>query len=140
MSTLEVSVAAWPGIAGVAIAVAAMAVAALLTAIAAWSSMRRSRTRCAALESNLAELRRDLELAASIGVRTRRRVERIEHEYSGIADRVELVESRGPAGSFDQAIDSARRGADASKLTQQFGLSRSEAELVTRLHGRQKLA
>jgi hypothetical protein len=135
MSTLDVNVVAWSGIAG-----AAIAVAALLTAIVAGSSMRRWRTRCAALESNFAELRRELELVASISMRTRGRVERIEHEYSGIADRVELVESRGVAGCFDQAIDSARRGADPNTLTQQFGLSRSEADLVTRLHGRQKLA
>jgi hypothetical protein len=42
--------------------------------------------------------------------------------------------------SFDQAIDSARRGADPVKLTQQFGLSRGEADLVMRLHGQKKSA
>ena len=88
MSTLEVTlganIAAWSGIAG-----AAIAVAALLTAIAAGSSMRHWRTRCAALESNIAAL---------------------------------------------------RRGVDPGKLIQQFGLSRSEAELVARLHGRKKRA
>ncbi len=139
MSTLEVTlganIAAWSGIAG-----AAIAVAALLTAIAAGSSMRRWRTRCAALESNVAALRRELDLTASIGARTGRRVQRVEHEYSGLADRVELVESRGATGSFDQAIDAARRGVDPGKLIQQFGLSRSEAELVARLHGRKKHA
>ncbi len=135
MSTLEVHIAAWSGIAG-----EALADAALLTAIAAWLSMRRWRKRCVALDANFAALRRELELVASISVRTGRSLKRIEHEYSGIADRVELVESRGAAGSFGQAIESARRGADPGKLMQQFGLSRSEAELLTRLHGCRKLA
>ena len=85
-------------------------------------------------------MRRELELVASISVKTGRRVKRIEQEYSSVADRVDQVELRGSAQSFDQAIDSARRGADPGKLAQQFGLSRGEADLVTRLHGRKKSA
>jgi Protein of unknown function (DUF2802) len=45
-----------------------------------------------------------------------------------------------PALCFDQAIDFARRGTDPGRLTQQFGLSRAEADLVTRLHGRKQIA
>ena len=85
-------------------------------------------------------MRRELELMVSISVKTGRRVKRVEQEYSGVADRVDLVELRGTAQSFDQAIDSARRGADSGKLAQQFGLSRGEAYLVERLHGRKKSA
>lgn len=77
---------------------------------------------------------------ASISVKTGRRVKRIEQEYAGVVDRVDQVELRGAAPSFDQAIDSARRGAGPGKLTQQFGLSRGEADLVTRLHGRKMSA
>jgi hypothetical protein len=102
--------------------------------------LRRWRGRCAALESSLAAMRRELELAASISVKTGRRVNRMEQEYSSVAERVDRVELRGAAQSFDQAIDSARRGADPDKLAQQFGLSRGEAELVTRLHGRKRSA
>jgi Protein of unknown function (DUF2802) len=94
------------------------------------------RGRCLMVESSLAAVHRELELMASISVKTGRRVKRIEQEYAGVADRVDQVELRGAAPSFDQAIDSARRGADPGKLTQQFGLSRGEADLVTRLHGR----
>jgi hypothetical protein len=61
-----------------------------------------------------------------------------EQQYAGVADRVDAVESRSTAGSFDEAIEWARRGADASRLAQQFGLSRTEAELVSRLHGRKR--
>jgi Protein of unknown function (DUF2802) len=115
---------------------AVLGVCVMLAAFALWRANRHARARIAAVESSLAALRRELELMASISVKTGRRVKRIEHEYSGVADRVELVELRGSAQSFDQAIDSARRGADPGKLSQQFGLSRSEADLVTRLHGR----
>ena len=94
------------------IAGAAFGFAGLVAAIFTIRSLRGWRTRCLALESSLAAVRRELELAASISVKTGRRVQRIEHEYSGVADRVDQVELRGTAQSFEQAIDSARRGAD----------------------------
>ncbi len=118
----------------------AAAVVAFATALAAFAAVRRLRARCAALESNIAALGREVGMAASINSRTGSRVKRIEQEYSDVADRIEAIESRGPQGSFDGAIDSARRGADPGKLTQQFGLSRSEAELVARLHGHENPA
>ncbi len=66
--------------------------------------------------------------------------QRVEYEFSGVAERVDLVESRtGPGSeSLDKAIDMARRGADSDRLEQQFGLSSAEADLVARLHGRAK--
>jgi hypothetical protein len=124
------------------IAAACVAACALVTALAAMQMLRRWRSRCESLEASVASLRRELEMVASISVRTGRRVQRVEHEYSDVADRVDLVESRGPAagasGSLDQAIDWARSGVDSDKLTQQFGLSPGEADLVARLHGRKK--
>ena len=122
------------------IAGAALGFSGLIAALFAILAERGWRARCLALESSLAAVRREVELAASISVKTGRRVQRIEHEYSGVADRVDQVELRGAAQSLEQAIDSARRGADPGKLAQQFGLSRGEADLVTRLHGRKKSA
>jgi hypothetical protein len=122
------------------IAGAALGFSSLVFALFTIRAIRGWRARCLSVESSLAAVRRELELVASISMKTGRRVKRIEQEYSGVADRVDLVELRGAAQSFDQAIDSARRGADPNKLTQQFGLSRGEAELVTRLHGRKKIA
>lgn len=119
---------------------AVLAALALVTALFAMRAVGRWRVRCASLESSLAALHREMELVASISMRTGRQVKRIEHDYSGVADRVEVVELRGAERSFDQAIESARGGADPDKLTQQFGLSRGEADLVARLHGRQKSA
>jgi hypothetical protein len=122
----------------VSIAGAGVAICALLTALLALQAVRRWHARYESLEASIAALRRELELVASISVRTGRRVQRVEHEYSGVADRIDVVESRGTStpGALDHAIDLARRGADSDRLAQQFGLSSGEAELVARLHGR----
>jgi uncharacterized protein DUF2802 len=117
-----------------------LALCAVLAAFLVSRSNRRLSLRCAAVESSLAAMRRELELLSSISLKTGRRVKRFENEHAGVADRVDLIELRGSAQSFDQAIDSARRGTDPGRLTQQFGLSRGEADLVTRLHGRKKTA
>jgi uncharacterized protein DUF2802 len=122
------------------IAGAALGFAGLTAAVSARRAVRGWQTRCLSLESSFAALRRDMELTASAAEQAGRRAELAEQECSNLADRIELIELRGAtqggAQSFDQAIDSARRGADAGKLAQQFGLSRGEAELVSRLHGR----
>ncbi|HEY4444071.1 MAG TPA: DUF2802 domain-containing protein [Steroidobacteraceae bacterium] len=115
---------------------AALGFLGLASALFTMRAVHGWQARCLMVESSLAAVRRELELMASISVKTGRRVKRIEQEYTGVADRVDQVELRVAAPSFDQAIDSARRGADPGKLTQQFGLSRGEADLVTRLHGR----
>lgn len=114
-----------------------LAIAAALTAAITQRAVRSWRERVEALETSLAALRRELELVASISSRTGRLVQRFEQEFSGVAERIDLVESRGAAmpGSLDEAITWARRGADAGKLEQQFGLTSAEAELVSRLHG-----
>jgi hypothetical protein len=125
-------------------AAAVCAVCALVMASFALKMTRVWRARHDSLESSVAGLRREVELVASISVRTGRRVQRVESEYSDVADRVDLVESRGTAGggptSLDQVIDWARHGAGADKLTEQFGISTAEAELVTRLYGQKKSA
>jgi hypothetical protein len=122
------------------IAGAALGSLGVVAALCTQRAVRGWRARCLSLESSLAALRRELELAASIGLETGRRVEHNEQECSAVADRVAQLELRGAAQSFDQAIDSARRGADPGKLARQFGLSSGEADLVSRLHGRQKIA
>jgi hypothetical protein len=123
-----------------AVAGASLGTCALLIIAMQVRSMRHLQSRYLALEASVAGMRRELEVVGSISLRTGRRVKRIEHDYAGVADRVELVELRGSVPSFDQAIDSARRGTDSGRLTQQFGLSRVEADLVTRLHGRRRTA
>jgi Protein of unknown function (DUF2802) len=112
----------------------------LVSALITIRTVQSWRERCAAVEASLAAVSRELELVASISAKAGRRAQRVEQECSGVADRIDQVELRGGARALDQAIDFARRGADPVKLTQQFGLSRSEADLVTRLHGRKKIA
>ncbi len=112
----------------------------LVAALITMRAVSRCRRRCSAVESDLAAVRRELELVASISVKAGRRVQRVEQDYSGVADRIDQVELRGNMNAFDQAIEFARRGADPDKLAQQFGLSRGEADLVMRLHGRKKIA
>jgi hypothetical protein len=119
---------------------ASLGACALLLIAVQTFSLRRLRARYVALESSVTAMRRELEVVGSISLRTGRRVKRIEHDYAAVADRVELIELRGSAPNFDQAIDSAKRGTDSGLLTQHFGLSRVEADLVTRLHGRRRSA
>ncbi len=120
------------------------AACALAVAVFALHELRRWQARCEALESSVEALRREVALVASISARTGRRVQRVEHEYSDVAERVDVVESRGPVSSvtlsLDQAIECARSGGDADELAEQFGLSSGEAELVARMHGRKKSA
>ncbi len=126
---------------GITVATSILALCALAAALAAIHTARCGRARCASLESSIASLRRELELATSISARTVRRVQRVEHEFSGVNERVDLAESRATAGSesLDLAIDLARRGGAADRLEREFGLSSGEAALVARLHGRDKL-
>jgi hypothetical protein len=122
------------------VAAALLALACVVAVVRLNRSVVQWRERCTYLEASLPGLQREIERFASISVRTGRQVKRIEHDYSDVAERVDLVEARGPAKALDQAIDHARRGADTRRLTLEFGLSRGEAELVTRLHGHTKRA
>jgi len=117
---------------------------ALAVGLLALQALRREQARVESLQASVAALSREVELVASISARTGRRVQRVEHDYSEVADRVDVVESRAPAatgaGGLDQAIEWVRRGGDVEKLTEQFNLSAGEAELVVRLHGRKRSA
>jgi hypothetical protein len=117
-----------------------VSLAALGAVVSLYKSLEHWRGRCLALEASLPSLRREVDLMASLNARTGRQVEKIAHECLDVQDRVELVEQRGTGRAVGDAVDSARRGADLGKLSQQFGLSRGEAELVSRLHGQRRSA
>jgi len=124
------------------ILVAGVGIAGIVTTGVTLRSLKSWRGRVDSLEASVAALRRELEMVASISARTGRHVQRVEQEFSGVAERIDVVESRGAAmpGSLDEAISWARRGVDADKLVQQFGLTSAEAELVSRLHGVKRTA
>jgi hypothetical protein len=119
-----------------------LAIAGTLAAVLTRQSVQTWRARIEALEAGNDGLRRELQMVAAISARAGRQVQRVEQEYSSVAERVDLVESRGAAmpGSLDDAISWARRGVGAGELAQQFGLTSAEAELVSRLHGAKKSA
>jgi hypothetical protein len=116
---------------------------ALLASVAAACALRgasRMKARHAALEGRFAAVQSELDLVAANALRAVQSAQRMQLELTGLSDRLGLVELRSEARPFDQAIDSARRGADSATLTHHFGLSRGEADLVNRLHGRRKSA
>ena len=115
-----------------------MSLVGLTAAAFAWSAARRARRHSQAQESATVELRRRLDESLAVQARAGRRAKRLEQEFVRLAERLGVVESRGDSRPFDQAIDSARRGATSGKLAEQYGLSRGEADLVARLHGRDK--
>ena len=123
------------GFAGITFGLAAMAATGVMI-----REIRRWQARCAAVEAALAGMRCELELAASIAERTGRQVGLLQHECADLAERIECAKGAGADRSLDQAIEYARRGADSVKLAARFGLSRGEADLVARLHGRRRSA
>jgi hypothetical protein len=119
---------------------AALGLLGLLLALAALRAARLLHERSVGVEASLASVRRELERIASASIKIERRLKRFEQETSDSAERLAQIELRGAGQCIDQAIDYARRGADPAKLSQHFGLSRGEADLVTRLHGRRMSA
>jgi hypothetical protein len=122
---------------------AVLAVLLLLAAVAAVRARRALsglRARNHELEASLVALRRELEGNCVALAHDRRRQRHLERNFALLSQRLIGVEARADAPAFDRAIDSARRGADTDKLAQVFGLSRGEADLIARLHGRRRRA
>lgn len=92
------------------------------------------------LASGVAATLRELELLAAMASKAGVHVSRVQRDYAGLAERVEAIELRGETRPYDQAIDSARQGTDSTRLARQFGLSPTEATLVTLLHGSKRRA
>jgi hypothetical protein len=67
-------------------------------------------------------------------------VRRLRRRCTVMRTRLATLEERSAGRSYDQAIEWVRRGANPEALTQNFGLSRGEADLVTLMHGRKKTA
>ncbi len=149
MITIELNLVSLSALLGTALGLGAL--------VAGWRAARQLRSLRedgAALESRAGALRRELDRVAAAGAKAQSQAEsqakqlrqahaqtlaqlqHVEQEYAKIADRMGLVEFRGEGRSIDQAIDFARRGAEPDKLAAKFGLSRGEADLVTKLHRR----
>ncbi len=123
----------WP-LAGIAVGIA-VGIAAAGLALLALRTVRVQAARLAEGGAVVDELRRRIDAMTVLQTRTVTRLQRLEAEQSRIAERVALAESGG-GRVLDDAIDSARRGASIGALVETFGLSRGEASLIARLHGR----
>ncbi|MDE2295722.1 MAG: DUF2802 domain-containing protein [Gammaproteobacteria bacterium] len=117
-------------LAGAAIGV----IAAALGVVGLWI-VRAQAARLAERETAIEDLRRRVDALTALQTRTANRLQRFETEQGQLAERVGHVESGG-GRTLDDAIDSARRGASVGTLIDTFGLSRGEASLIARLHGR----
>jgi hypothetical protein len=128
----------------VACAAAALSAFTLLLMMMAIAANRHLRRRCEALESSVVALHgalvRNRNEAGVAATQATDRVRRLEQAGVHLTERLRFVERRSDGRSFDLAIDSARHGAASGQLAEQFGLSRGEAELVARLHGRARRA
>ena len=124
----------------VACAAAAGTAIALLIVAAVALANRRLRARCDALAGGTDALRAELVLAitqaADTAVASAQRIQRLEQAHGRLVDRLRQAERRTDGRAFDLAIDSARHGSQPARLAADFGLSRGEAELVARMHGR----
>lgn len=106
---------------------------------ACWAAVRRARDALTEQAAQLAALRRETEAVAALGARVGERFRRLEQLAAQLADRLGQLELRGEGRPYDQAIALVQHGAaDADRLVQNLGLSRGEADLVARLHGREK--
>ncbi|MFO0453720.1 MAG: DUF2802 domain-containing protein [Pseudomonadota bacterium] len=108
---------------------------------ACWVAVGRTRASLAEQAARLEVLRRDTEAVAALGARLGERFRRLEQVAAQLADRLGQLELRGEGRPYDHAIALVRHGAaDADRLVQNLGLSRGEADLVARLHGRDPAA
>ena len=124
------------------LSIAALVLAGSSSALAYWMylQIQRTRRRQEELAGSLASALRELELLAALAVKAGNRVNRLEKEHAACGERLEALEVRGESRAFDRAIDSARNGSDSSKLARQFGLSATEASLLTVVHGGKRRA
>ena len=113
---------------------------ALLWAAAASLANRRLRSRQDALAADMDALRNDLMTARlraeEQATLAEKRLLRMEQAHARVTERLRDVERRADGRSFDLAIDSARQGLASAQLAADFSLSRGEADLIARLHGR----
>ena len=107
-----------------------------LGAVMALRHRRERREWRAQLDSMIADHRAASDTIAHLG----RRLQAAETQIAQLQARMDTAPPAEPLMEADhayaQAIRMVRRGADAARLVTDFGLTRGEAELVARLHGR----
>ena len=82
-------------------------------------------------------LRNDFNALCAGAVGVDKRVLRLEQRGRDLLQRQETIEQRHSTSQrpYGEAIYQVQKGADATRLVEEFGLSRSEADLIVILHG-----
>ncbi len=124
------------------IALVALAVVALVLALSCALLLRRQRQQaklhqeaCSALELRLREVSRRLDAYLTGSIRMGEELHELRRVVAPLPDKLSQMEQRDPSSfSFTQAARLVGMGASVDDLTQSCGLSRAEAELVSKLH------
>ncbi len=87
------------------------------------------------LQMRVHSLTENLNALCSGAVGVDQRVSNLERSGRDLAHRQESMESTQSDRPYGEAIQMVQRGATASALVEELGLSRSEADLVVMLHG-----
>jgi hypothetical protein len=101
--------------------------------------LARQRAGTADLERRLQQLESALDAVVAGAGGQDRRAGHLDQRLHELQRRLEdLEENQRTARPYDEAIRLVRQGASAQRLTEELGLSRSEAELLIMLHGKGK--
>jgi hypothetical protein len=124
------------------IALPAFAAVILLLALSCALLLRRQRQQakrhqeaCNALEQRLREVSRRLDAYLTGSIRMGEELHELRRVVAPLPDKLNQMEQRDPSSfSFTQAARLVGMGASVDDLTQSCGLSRAEAELISKLH------
>jgi hypothetical protein len=103
-------------------------------------TLRRQRRRISGLEGQIEHLASSLNAICASAVCVDRRVVQLERIGREMRHRQENIETHQPGDRpYGEAIQMVHQGAAKSRLVDELGLSKSEAELLVTLHGGAKL-
>jgi hypothetical protein len=110
---------------------------ALIAVLILVRKLRRQEAHIAVMEERIAGLAASLNALCSSAVGVDKRVVRLERRGRDLEHRQESMEVQGQGESkpYGEAIQLVHRGGQVGQLVEEFGLSRSEAELLVTLHG-----
>ncbi|WP_275096523.1 DUF2802 domain-containing protein [Sedimenticola hydrogenitrophicus] len=112
-----------------------LAIAAIAALILTGLRLRAFAGRLREAEAQIHSLTENLNALCSGAVGVDQRVSDLERSGRDLAHRQESMESSQSDRPYGEAIQLVQRGASASDLVKELGLSRSEADLVVMLHG-----
>lgn len=113
----------------------------LLICVVLWQRMRRYQSEIDRLGRAVEEVKRNLHALCSSAVGVNRRMVKLEQGERELYQRQDHIEQQGTTDRpYAEAIRIAQQGGSAERLVEEFGLSRSEADLIVMLHGMKELS